>query len=186
MRCGALELPKVGLHIKGRVGSFRPIDDKPALTLSFDKFTPGQRFYGLRKVYLNNSVEDPTYLNEALGSELFRAAGVPAPRVGLAKVELNGRPLGLYVLKEGFAEEFLALYFRDPKGNLYDNDTGHDVDERLAKHNAGKGARYTRGRGPVSLLHTERKSSQGAALRREAAIKALPRTQKLALAGGSA
>jgi putative endonuclease len=70
-------------------------------------------------------------------------------------------------------------------GTLYTG-ISRDVDERLAKHNAGKGARYTRGRGPVALLHTERKSSQGAALRREAAIKALPRTQKLALAGGSA
>jgi len=70
-------------------------------------------------------------------------------------------------------------------GTLYTG-ISRDVDARLAKHNAGKGARYTRGRGPVALLHTERKSSQGAALRREAAIKALPRTKKLALAGGSA
>jgi putative endonuclease len=70
-------------------------------------------------------------------------------------------------------------------GTLYTG-ISRDVDARLAKHNAGKGARYTRGRGPVALLHTERKSSQGAALRREAAIKALPRTKKLALGGGSA
>jgi putative endonuclease len=70
-------------------------------------------------------------------------------------------------------------------GTLYTG-ISRDVDARLAKHNAGKGARYTRGRGPVALLHKERRSSQAAALRREAAIKALPRTKKLALAGGSA
>jgi putative endonuclease len=70
-------------------------------------------------------------------------------------------------------------------GTLYTG-ISRDVDARLAKHNAGKGARYTRGRGPVSLLHKERRSSQAAALRREAAIKALPRTKKLALTGGSA
>ena len=70
-------------------------------------------------------------------------------------------------------------------GTLY-TVISRDVDARLAKHNAGKGARYTRGRGPVALLHKERRSSQAAALRREAAIKALPRTKKLALAGGSA
>ena len=60
-----------------------------------------------------------------------------------------------------------------------------DVDVRLAKHNQGKGARYTRGRGPVALVHRERKRTQGAALRREAAIKALPRKEKLRLGGGA-
>jgi len=55
------------------------------------------------------------------------------------------------------------------------------VDARVATHNQGRGARYTRGRGPVALVHVERKQSQGSALRREAAIKALPRKAKLAL-----
>jgi putative endonuclease len=68
-------------------------------------------------------------------------------------------------------------------GTLYTG-ISRDVDARLAKHNQGKGARYTRGRGPVALLHSERKMSQAAALRREAAIKALPRTAKLALVEG--
>ena len=69
-------------------------------------------------------------------------------------------------------------------GTLYTG-ISRDVDARLAKHNTGKGARYTRGRGPVALVHQERKSSQAAALRREAAIKALPRSDKLALTGVS-
>jgi putative endonuclease len=65
-------------------------------------------------------------------------------------------------------------------GTLYTG-ISRDVAARVAKHNQGKGARYTRGRGPVALVHKERKASQGAALRREAAIKALPRRRKLAL-----
>jgi putative endonuclease len=69
-------------------------------------------------------------------------------------------------------------------GTLYTG-ISRDVDARLVKHNQGKGARYTRGRGPVALVHQERKRSHGAALRREAAIKALPRDQKLLLAGGA-
>jgi putative endonuclease len=56
------------------------------------------------------------------------------------------------------------------------------VNARVSQHNQGRGARYTRGRGPVGLVHVERKRSQGSALRREAAIKALPRKAKLALA----
>ena len=105
------EVYKVGLHLKGSTGSFRGLDDKPGLTLELGRFVPGQRFHGLRKIHLNNSVEDPSYLNELLGGELFRDAGVPAPRVGHAVVELNDRRLGLYVLKEGFTEDFLALHF---------------------------------------------------------------------------
>src|SRR6185503_13264590 len=50
----------VGLHVKGAAGSRRPIDDtKPALTLAFGKFVPDQRFHDLRKIHLNNSVQDP-------------------------------------------------------------------------------------------------------------------------------
>jgi putative endonuclease len=70
-------------------------------------------------------------------------------------------------------------------GTLYTG-IARDVGARLAKHNQGKGARYTRGRGPVALVHQERKSSQVAALRREVAIKALPRREKLRLAGAAA
>ena len=65
-------------------------------------------------------------------------------------------------------------------GSLYTG-IARDVGDRIAKHNDGRGARYTRGRGPVALVHVERKRSQGSALRREAAIKALPRRAKLAL-----
>ena len=65
-------------------------------------------------------------------------------------------------------------------GSLYTG-ISTDVTARVAVHNAGGGARYTRARRPVQLLYTERKQSRSTALRREAAIKALPRTEKLQL-----
>lgn len=123
----------VAIHLKGSVGSFRPVDDKPALTLDFAKFRAEQRFHGLRRIHLNNSVEDPSYCNEQLGGELFRAAGIPAPRVGHALVLLDGRRLGLYVLKEGFTEDFLSCYFKNPGGNLYEPGEGHDVNQHLKR-----------------------------------------------------
>lgn len=46
-----------------------------------------------------------------------------------------------------------------------------DVTDRLARHNAGEGAKFTRGRGPWRLVHVEGPLSHGDALRREAAIK---------------
>ncbi len=56
-----------------------------------------------------------------------------------------------------------------------------DVEARLAAHRAGKGARYTRGRGPLELVWREACGSKGEALRRERAVKALDRSAKLAL-----
>lgn len=125
---GGRVFSNVAVHLKGALGSFRGVDDKPGLILNFHSLAPGQRFHGLRKILLNNSVQDPSYLNEKLAGELFRAAGVPAPRTSHALVELNGRKLGLYVLKEGFTKDFLGLYFAKTDGNLYDlNHTFYDL-----------------------------------------------------------
>lgn len=58
-----------------------------------------------------------------------------------------------------------------------------DLVRRLATHNAGKGARYTRARLPVTLVWSEMVADRSAALKRERAIKRLTRTKKLTLAG---
>jgi hypothetical protein len=123
----------VALHLKGGPGSFRKAEDRPALTLNFDKFVRGQSFHGLDKVYLNNSVQDGSYLCEHLGSHIFREAGVPAPRVSNARVWLNGRDLGAYVLKEGFDGPFFKKYFREKDGNLYEG-SFTDVNGNLPVH----------------------------------------------------
>ena len=62
-------------------------------------------------------------------------------------------------------------------GSLY---TGYttDVERRVAEHDAGEGAKYTRGRTPVELVHTESFDSRSAATRREHEIKALSRAAK--------
>ena len=67
-------------------------------------------------------------------------------------------------------------------GTLYTGMTD-DVQKRLLAHAAGKGAKYTRGRGPLELVYTEQLPDKSAALRREIAIKKLPRQKKLALSG---
>ena len=66
-------------------------------------------------------------------------------------------------------------------GTLYAGWT-NDLEKRLAAHVSGHGAKYTRGRGPVRLVYAEECADKSAALRREAAPKALPRARKLALA----
>lgn len=59
-----------------------------------------------------------------------------------------------------------------------------DVLRRLEAHRSGKGAKYTRGRGPLELVYTEEQADKPAALRREYQIKQLTRAQKEALCAG--
>ena len=63
-------------------------------------------------------------------------------------------------------------------GSLYTGSTT-DVERRLREHQGGTGARYTRSRPPVTLAYAEEAPDRSAAQRREAAIKKLPRVQKL-------
>jgi len=56
-----------------------------------------------------------------------------------------------------------------------------DLTARIEKHNQGKGAKYTRTRGPVTLRYHEDCQSRPQALKRELILKALPRTKKQAL-----
>lgn len=58
-----------------------------------------------------------------------------------------------------------------------------DVAARLQQHQDGKGAKYTRGRGPLELAYAEPCDSKAAALRRERAVKRLSRAAKARLAG---
>jgi hypothetical protein len=124
---------QVATKIKGAAGSSRPWNDRPALTLNMSKFHKGQSFHGLHKWHLNNSVQDETYLNELICAEIFKAAKIPAPRVAHARVWLNGRDVGLYVLKEGFDKTFLRRHFASARGNLYDGGFVQDVDADLKK-----------------------------------------------------
>ncbi len=68
-------------------------------------------------------------------------------------------------------------------GTLYTGITD-DVDRRLAAHRAGRGAKYTRGRGPLELVYLEEQPGKGEALRRELAVKKMRRPRKEELAAG--
>jgi len=67
-------------------------------------------------------------------------------------------------------------------GTLYTG-IARDIDRRLDEHNSGKGAKYTRGRTPVSLVYREPCGDRSGAVRREGAIKRLTRSAKLRLIG---
>lgn len=62
-------------------------------------------------------------------------------------------------------------------GSLYTG-IARDAEKRLAAHRSGKGAKYTRGRGPLTLVYREPCTDHGEALRRECAVKRLTRAEK--------
>ncbi|MDD5403483.1 MAG: GIY-YIG nuclease family protein [Sulfuricella sp.] len=70
-------------------------------------------------------------------------------------------------------------------GTLYTGIT-NDLEKRLDAHNGGSASKYTRSRLPVRLVYAEPHADRAAASRREAAVKKLSRTAKLALAAESA
>lgn len=65
-------------------------------------------------------------------------------------------------------------------GSLYTGIT-NDLERRMKAHATGRGAKYTQRRGPFTVRYTEHHATKGAALQREAAIKSLDRSEKVAL-----
>jgi spore coat protein H len=135
-RCSLIEdeqttLKTIGVKLKGAAGSYRDFDDRPGLTLSFDKYKKGQRWHGMEKVHLNNLVQDDSYLSEWLGTRIFQAAGYPAPCTGHVHLWINDRDMGIYVLREGFDSRFLKRELGDNDGNLYDRGEASDIDSEL-------------------------------------------------------
>lgn len=131
IREGDRTYTNVAIHLKGSMGSFRPFDDKPAMTLNFSKHARGQNFHGFTKLSLNNSVQDSTYISEVICRELFTAAGVPAPAATHATAVVNGRDLGLFVVLEGWGKPFLRKHFSEVGGNLYEGAFADEISPDL-------------------------------------------------------
>lgn len=119
----------VGIRLKGE-SSFRDLDGKAAFKVKFNEFVKGQRFLGLKNLTLNNMVQDPSMVHEALAFAAFRAAGVPAPRTGYADVRVNGEEFGMHLNLETLddvALERLFGSFEEPPQHLYEGQAGIDV-----------------------------------------------------------
>lgn len=124
---GAAWFPAVGVRIKGYIGSSRTIDQKAALKINLDAYAD-VRVRGLEGLTLNNCVQDYTFQHESLAYDLFRAADVPAPRTGWVWLVVNGQPWGLYSHVESIDENFLARWYGDPTGHLFESTYPYDLE----------------------------------------------------------
>jgi hypothetical protein len=139
MAFGPAWFPEVGVHIKGAWGSRRSMEQKVALKLNLDAFEE-HRLRGLESVTLNNMVQDLSYVHEYLAYALFRAAGIPAPRVAWTRLYLNDEFRGLYLWVESEDDPFLERWYADPSGSLYEGAYGVDFYsgyESLFEHEEG-------------------------------------------------
>ncbi|HEX6752969.1 MAG TPA: CotH kinase family protein [Solirubrobacterales bacterium] len=126
---GTIELANdIGVRLKGGTGSFRPLTEKAAFKLKFNEYAK-QRVLGLKKMTLNNMVQDPSKLHETLAYTAFRAAGVPASRTGYADVRVNGEDFGLYLNVETLDDVGLERWFGefDDPQHLYEGEYATDV-----------------------------------------------------------
>jgi hypothetical protein len=107
-----------GVRKKGFLGSLSTL--KPALKIDLGEFQDNPAVYGLKKLTLNNAVQDAALVRQCLGYQLFARAGVPASRCNFARVTVNGADLGIFVNVEEIRAPMLARHFADNSGNLYE------------------------------------------------------------------
>ncbi len=150
-----VEYPNVGVRYKGSAGAWigcvegstpnnlwnftgKRTCPKLSLKVSFNKYDPDGRFFGVKKLLFHAMNNDPSLMRERLGYGLFRKMGVAAPRVVHAKVTINDERVGLYANVEYIDGRFTRSRFEDGKGNLYkevwptwNEITGQLTEERL-------------------------------------------------------
>jgi spore coat protein H len=119
---------RVGMRFKGSYGSLYGCFDeagnntcrKLGIKLKFDKYVADQRFYGLKRLYLQGNRFDDTYLHEKLAYDTYRAVNIIAPRASWANVRVNGELQGLFGMVEAIDGRFTADRWPDHgNGNLY-------------------------------------------------------------------
>ena len=123
----------IGVRYKGSIGAwvgcltgtniFQPAGAKTCTKLSMKvkiNWNDSSRtFWGVKKLQFHSMNLDPTQMHERLGYWLFREMGVPAPRATHARLNINGKYVGLYAFVEQIDGRFVNRVFDDGDGNLY-------------------------------------------------------------------
>ena len=118
---------EVGIRLKGSY-SFRDLDGKPGFKIDFGEFVEGQTLDRLRRLTLNNMVQDGTMIREHVVYRAYASVGVPATRHAHAEVWLNGEPYGVYGVLDAMDATWTSWAFPgDVTGWLYEGGGGADL-----------------------------------------------------------
>ncbi len=120
------DLGTVGFRPKGEYSLDSCVDatgklvcDKLSYKLKFNKINPQGRFYGLKRLVLNQLPDAWSVYAETLGYQIFNDFGIIAPRTSYALLSVNGKSLGLYRVVEPIDGRFTDRHFPNGDGNLY-------------------------------------------------------------------
>ena len=131
----AITVKNVGLRLKGQASRG---DSKFPMKIKFDAFVKGQKFLGLKRMTLNNMIQDPSFIHEATAYKLYRAVGVPAPRTGYSRVFVQGTYFGLYLNIESIDKVFGKRWFPSTK-HVYSGPYNCDIVPNNTCYEAGVG-----------------------------------------------
>ena len=110
-------LQQVGVRSRGK-GSRDAT--KPGLLIDTNKYVTNQEFHGLKKLVLDNVIQDSSFLHEPLAYQVFEAMGIASPAISYTRLTVNDEFWGVYWLIENIDKNFLAARFGgDKEGNLF-------------------------------------------------------------------
>jgi spore coat protein H len=112
---------EIGLRLKGHISIQLSKDQSFPLKLDFNRYVKGQTLDGLKKLNLNTNFDGPSLpiMRDYLSYHAWQDFGIAAPRTAFARVSVNGKELGVYVLVEQVDGSFLKRNFDAPRGDLY-------------------------------------------------------------------
>ena len=93
--------------------------DRYSFTLKLNKYEKEQKYHGLSKLLLNNNIWDATQMKDAIVYDMCRFIGLPAPLTNYARITLNGKLFGYYLMVEPVDKHFCRRNWPDEATNIY-------------------------------------------------------------------
>ena len=118
------EFANVAVRFKGNSSSNPQSPFKRSYLIKFDEYDNDSRFFGLRRVSLDNGIQFGSLFSEPIVTEILRAEGIVTHRANYAKLFVNDEYRGVYVNVERIDQSFIDHYLPDPDGSLFKCDEG--------------------------------------------------------------
>ena len=93
--------------------------DRFSFTLKLNKYVKEQKYHGLTKLLLNNNIWDATQMKDAIVYDMCHFIGLPAPLTNYARITLNGKFFGYYLLVEPVDKHFCQRNYPEEVSNIY-------------------------------------------------------------------
>jgi spore coat protein H len=173
---------KVGFRLKGNsslMSAWGSGNYKLPFRLKTNEFedvysaVKGQRFYGFKDLSFSSGYSDNSLIREKLGSDLFRAAGIPAARTAFVRVYINfgegKKYCGVYTIVEVIDDTMVKTEFGDDDGNIYKPEStfASFLATEFEKKNNKDEADYSDVQSVITLLNSELRITNAAEWRKQ-------------------